>query len=108
MPARSKRLAQLSAAGGPVSSSQTGSSVSTTGGTREPRRATPVWATDSGYCSVTGRLSVSGSVPPAASSRSRWDLPVPLNPSAATRSPNQISASTGQAGHDRVDPVKEP
>ena len=44
----------------------------------------------------TGRCSTSGSVPPRASSRRKCDLPDPLEPSTATRSPNQTSRSNGR------------
>ena len=43
-----------------------------------------------------GRCAGSGSVPPRASSRRKCDLPVPLAPSTATRSPYQISRSNGK------------
>ena len=45
--------------------------------------------------SPTGRCSTSGSLPPAASSRRKCDLPEPLEPSTATRSPYQTSRSNG-------------
>ena len=45
--------------------------------------------------SPTGSCSLSGRVPPAASSRRKWDLPEPFEPSTATRSPYQTSRSNG-------------
>ena len=65
------------------------------GRTRAPSRTDPVWATGSTCTSPTGRCSRSGSEPPAASSRRKCDLPDPLEPSTATRSPNHSSASNG-------------
>ena len=44
---------------------------------------------------LLGTVSGSGSVPPRASSRRKCDLPVPLAPSTATRSPNHTSRSNG-------------
>src|SRR3954452_15989970 len=65
------------------------------GRTRAPRRARPWWATGAMTRSSTGRWSGSGSLPPAARSRRKCDLPEPLGPSTATRSPYQISTSNG-------------
>ena len=65
------------------------------GRTRAPSRALPVCSTGSTGTSPTGRCSTSGSVPPAASSRRKCDLPEPLEPSTATRSPYQTSRSNG-------------
>ncbi len=55
----------------------------------------PVCSTGVGCTSPTGWCSRSGSLPPAASSRRKCDLPEPLEPSTATRSPYQTSRSKG-------------
>ena len=54
------------------------------GTTRAPNRATPLCATDSAD----------------VSSRRKCDLPEPLEPNTATRSPYQISASNGRISPD--------
>ena len=72
-----------------------GSGRTSPGRTRAPSRARPVCATGAIARSSTGRCSTSGSVPPAASSRRKCDLPDPLEPSTATRSPYQTSRSNG-------------
>ena len=65
------------------------------GRTRAPSLALPVWVTGLISPSPTGWCSMSGSLPPAASRRRKWDLPEPLEPSTATRSPYQTSRSNG-------------
>ena len=65
------------------------------GRTRAPSLALPVCSTGAGSVSPTGWCSTSGSLPPRASSRRKWDLPEPLLPSTATRSPYQTSRSNG-------------
>ena len=77
-----------------------GSARTSPGRTRAPSRARPVCGTGFTGTSPTGRCSTSGSLPPAASSRRKCDLPEPFEPSTATRSPYQTSRSNG-----RISPV---
>ena len=79
----------------PISSGCSWVCTNQPGRTRAPSLALPVWMTGSMAVSSTGRCSTSGSLPPAASSRRKCDLPEPLEPRTATRSPYQTSRSNG-------------
>ena len=94
MPARcASPRCRISSSVRPASSGCSWVCTNQPGRTRAPSLAEPRCGTGSIGVSPTGRCSTSGSLPPAASSRRKWDLPDPLEPSTATRSPYQTSRS---------------